>query len=75
MSKPFLPHNEHMMINFTHLEMVWQMLAAPGKHQHIQDAIDTLKKLNRDQGPEKAIFNMIAVSAWLTDDGASSGGD
>jgi hypothetical protein len=64
-----------MTINFDHLELAWQLLATPDKHQHIPDAIDTLRTLNRIHGPEKAIFNMVAVGAWLTDDGKRSGGD
>ncbi|MFT4076623.1 MAG: hypothetical protein QM647_13960 [Asticcacaulis sp.] len=62
-----------MTINFRHLELAWQMLASPDKVQHIQDAIETLKTMNRTHGPAKAVFNMVAVGAWLTDDGASSG--
>lgn len=64
-----------MTINFDHLELAWQMLAVPEKQQHIPDAIDTLKTLNRTHGPAKALYNMVAIGAWLTEDGASSGGD
>lgn len=75
MNKPYIPrppHNETMTISFRDLETAWRMLASPDKHQHIEDAIETLKTLNRTHGPEKAIFNMVAIGAYLTDDGTSS---
>ena len=69
---PRLPHSENMTINFQHLEIAWRMLAAPDKLHLIEDAIDGLKSLNRIHGPEKAIFNLVAFGAYLTDDGKSS---
>lgn len=77
MNKPYTPRpqGEHMTISFDHLELAWQMLAAPDKQHRIPDAINALKTLNRTHGPAKAIFNMVAVGAWLTEDGTGSGGD
>ncbi len=68
MTRAFLPNEEHLIISFQELEMAWRMLAAPDKQAHIEDALAAIQRLNINYGPQKAVFNMISATAWLTSD-------
>ncbi|BEV13154.1 hypothetical protein ATDW_36500 (plasmid) [Asticcacaulis sp. DW145] len=72
MNKPFEPNHQYFMIRWDELEMAWRMLATPDKLHRVEDTLETVMTLERMYGPEKAVFNMVAATAWLTDDGPCS---
>lgn len=74
MNKTFDPSEHFFMIRWADLEQAWKMLASPDKLLLIPDALETMQVLDRYYGQERAVFNMIAATAWLTDDGPCSRG-
>ncbi len=68
-TKTYLPDENYLLMSWSDLEIAWRMLAAPEKHSQIEDTLQTLRSLNAKVGPEKAVFTMVAATAWLTDDG------
>ncbi len=75
MNTTYLPDENYLLMSWSDLEVAWRMLAAPDKHGQIEDTLKTLRSLNTRVGPEKAVFTMVAATAWLTDDGQMSGGE
>ncbi len=57
-----------MVVRWQDLESVWHMLATPEKQSHIADTLTAVKLLSQE-GPAKAVFTMVAATAWLTDAG------
>ncbi len=73
MDKTYLPQTEHYLImSWKDLEIAWRMLTAPSKAHRIDDTLQTVQHLAQECGPEKAIFTIVAATAWLTDDRPSS---
>ncbi len=68
MNKPFTPNNPYLLVHWTDLEAAWRMLASPEKQAQITETLNAVQTLNQSVGPEKAVFTMIAATAWLTDD-------
>ena len=68
MNKPFTPKSPFLMVHWDDLEMAWRMLASPDKQDHIEQTLEALRTITTSAGPEKAVFTMIAATAWLTDD-------
>ena len=68
MNKPFTPKSPYLMVHWSDLETAWRMLASPDKQDHIEQTLSAVQTLNKTAGPEKAVFTMIAATAWLTDD-------
>ena len=56
------------MVHWSDLETAWRMLASPEKQTQITETLNAVQTLNKSVGPEKAVFTMIAATAWLTDD-------
>ena len=71
MTKPFTPNSPYLMVHWSDLEIAWRMLASPDKQAKIEETLNAVQTLNKSVGPEKAVFTMIAATAWLTDDTAS----
>jgi hypothetical protein len=63
------PTDAHILVRWSDLETAWHMLAAPGKLGQVSETVAALKAVGDSAGPEKAVFTMIAATAWLTDDG------
>ena len=68
MNKPFTPNNPYLLVHWSDLETAWRMLASPEKQAQITQTLKAVQTLNTNVGPEKAVFTMIAATAWLTDD-------
>ncbi len=68
MNKPFTPNNPYLLVHWSDLETAWRMLASPEKQDQITQTLKAVQTLNTNVGPEKAVFTMIAATAWLTDD-------
>ena len=68
MNKPLTPNPPYLLVHWSDLETAWRMLASPEKQDQIKQTLDTVRMLNTKVGPEKAVFTMIAATAWLTDD-------
>ena len=68
MNKPFTPNTPYLMVHWSDLEAAWRMLASPDKQAHIEQTLNAVRTLNTSVGPEKAVYTMIAATAWLTDD-------
>ncbi len=68
MNKPLTPNSPYLLVHWSDLETAWRMLASPEKQDQIRQTLDTVQALNTKVGPEKAVFTMIAATAWLTDD-------
>lgn len=49
------------------------MLASPDKQAMVMETIEALKVTAVTAGPDKALFTLLAATAWLTDDGDVSG--
>ncbi len=79
MNKPFnppmIPDEAHLLVRWSDLETAWRMLAAPSKQARIIDTVDAMRAFSQEAPPEKAVFTMIAATAWLTDDGPASKDD
>lgn len=75
MNKPYLPRNQFLTISFQELETVWEMLAAHNKFGDIKDSVEAVRALSMTCSPMKALHTMLVATAWLADDGTSSGGD
>ncbi len=71
MKTPYLPNEQYFLVRWTDLETSWRMLAAPEKQRQIDEILHTLQTLDKS-GQEKAVFTMVAATAWLTDDGTNS---
>ncbi len=69
---PFQPNTTHVMVRWSDLETAWRMLAAPDKESRITETVDAVRALSLSATSEKAVFTMIAATAWLTDDGPAS---
>ena len=63
------PTDAHILVRWSDLEAAWHMLAAPEKQGQVSEVLAALKAVGDSAGPEKAVFTMIAATAWLTDDG------
>ena len=72
MNKSYLPNEQFLLMRWSDLETAWRMLALPSKHAKIEETLQTIQTLEKTMGPEKAVFTMVAATAWLTDDGAGS---
>ncbi|MBW8733367.1 MAG: hypothetical protein JF571_03480 [Asticcacaulis sp.] len=72
MNTPYLPNEQYFLVRWSDLETAWRMLAAPDKQAQIEDTLQTLQTLDKNAGSEKAIFTMVAATAWLTDVGVDS---
>ncbi len=59
-----------LLVRWADLEAAWRMLAAPDKMHQIDETVLAMQALCRAGSPEKAVFTMIAATAWLTEDGA-----
>ncbi len=68
MNKPFTPKSPYLMVHWSDLETAWRMLASPDKQDHIEHTLNAVRTITTSAGPEKAVFTMIAATAWLTDD-------
>jgi len=68
MNKPFTPNTPYLMVHWSDLETAWRMLASPDKQDHIEQTLNAVRTITTSAGPEKAVFTMIAATAWLTDD-------
>ena len=68
MNKPFTPNSPYLLVHWSDLETAWRMLASPEKQDHIEQTLNAVRTLNSSAGPEKAVYTMIAATAWLTDD-------
>ena len=68
MNRTFLPDDDHLIISFQELETAWRMMAVPDKLKHIDDTIAAVRRINQAHGPQKAVFNMVSATAWLTAD-------
>ena len=75
MNKPFFPNDPYLMMRWSDLETAWRMLASPDKQSQIEETLEAVHALSQSVGPEKAVFSMIAATAWLTDDGPASNKD
>ncbi len=75
MNKPFLPDESYLIMRWSDLETAWRMLAAPDKQSQVEETLDAVRLLSQTVGPEKAVFSMIAATAWLTDDRTVSNKD
>ncbi len=79
MNKPFVPKSPHtppsMIVPWIELYNAWSMLAAPDKVDCIQETLDTVKQFAQAGQIKKAVFTMVAATAWLTDDGPGSKND
>ena len=73
MNKPFTPNNPYLLVHWSDLETAWRMLASPEKQAQITETLNAVQMLNKNVGPEKAVFTMIAATAWLTDDTPADG--
>jgi hypothetical protein len=49
------------------------MLASPSRHADIDEVLHTLQTLDRNPDAGKAVFTMVAATAWLTDDSGKTG--
>ncbi len=74
MTKPFTPNSPYLLVHWSDLETAWRMLASPEKQNQIAETLNAVQTLNKSVGPEKAVFTMIAATAWLTDDTAPADG-
>ena len=72
MKPNYLPNENYFQISWSDLETAWRMLASPDRQHHIEDMLQTIQTLSKSIGPEKAVYNMVAATAWLTDDGPVS---
>ncbi len=75
MNKPFTPNTPYLLVHWSDLETAWRMLASPEKQAQITETLNAVQTLNKSVGPEKAVFTMIAATAWLTDDTPPDGPD
>lgn len=75
MTQAFLPNDNYLLISLEELETALRFLAAPEKLQHVSDIVQSVRVLNREAGPDKALFTMISATAWLTDDSSVSVGE
>lgn len=69
---PRLPDDPHVMVRWRDLEMAWRMLATPDKQARVTETVDAVRALSLSATSERAVFTMIAATAWLTDDGPAS---
>lgn len=72
MSKSFYPNDNYLIISFQELEVAWRVLASPDKMHKIDESLQLIQTLNRTAGPAKALYSLVAATAWLTEDGTSS---
>jgi len=70
MNTSLTPNPPYLLVHWNDLETAWRMLASPEKQDQIKQTLNTVQTLNARVGPEKAVFTMIAATAWLTDDRA-----
>ena len=68
MTKSFVPDETYFLVRWSDLEAAWRMLASPSRHADIREVLQTLQTLDRGPEAEKAVFTMVAATAWLTDD-------
>ena len=68
MNKPFTPNSPYLLVHWDDLETAWRMLASPEKQDQITTILDAVRTLDDKVGQQKAIFTMIAATAWLTDE-------
>lgn len=71
MNKPFTPNEPYMLMRWSDLETAWRMLASPDKQAHVEETLMAIQALSHNARADKAVFTMIAATAWLTDDSQS----
>jgi hypothetical protein len=71
MNKPFIPNEPYMLMRWSDLENAWRMLASPDKQLHVEETLLAIRALSQNARADKAVFTMIAATAWLTDDSQS----
>jgi hypothetical protein len=69
MTQAYFSSEPYFLIHWQDLEAAWRMLAAPGKQDEIVETLKAVQSLSLSNGSEKIVFNIIAATAWLTDDG------
>lgn len=72
MNKPLSPNPSHMAIRWDQLELAWREMAVPQKQSSIRSILEDLQILHQTSGAEAALFDLIAATAWLTDEGTVS---
>lgn len=73
--KHFTPNEPYMLMRWSDLENAWRMLASPEKQLHVEETLRAVRALSQTARPDKAVFTMIAATAWLTDDSQSQTDD
>jgi len=73
MTKSFVPDETYFLVRWSDLEAAWRMLASPSRHADIDEVLHTLQTLDRNPDAGKAVFTMVAATAWLTDDSVQAG--
>lgn len=73
MTKSFVPDETYFLVRWSDLEAAWRMLASPSRHADIDEVLQTLQTLDRGPEGDKAVFTMVAATAWLTDDTVQAG--
>lgn len=69
MNKPLSPNPSHMAIRWDQLELAWREMATPQKQSSIRSILEDIQTLHQTSGAEAALFDLIAATAWLTDEG------
>ncbi|WKL58317.1 hypothetical protein Q1W73_04875 [Asticcacaulis sp. ZE23SCel15] len=69
MTQAYFSSEPYFLIHWQDLEGAWRMLAAPDKQDEIVETLKAVQSLSLSNGSEKIVFNIIAATAWLTDDG------
>lgn len=72
---PVDPNDNYLIVTWAELEQSWLLLASPERTAYIKPTLTALQNVNRLEGSDKAIYSLVAATAWLTDDGVSSSGD
>jgi len=73
MTKSFVPDETYFLVRWSDLEAAWRMLASPGRQADIDEVMHSLQTLDRSPDSGKAVFTMVAATAWLTDDAVKAG--
>ena len=69
MNKPNSPPPSYLTIQWNDLETVLRELSITAKHDSVPEILEDIQNLYRTQGSTAALFELIAATAWLTDDG------
>ncbi len=62
------------VVSWEALEKALTMLAAPQKAQMVPETLPALRQLQLGMGPSKLLVEILAATAWITDDTDLAGG-